>query len=690
MAEIYNNKLCIQLNELIMRNDKRNIGREKGFLKEGTCSSMIRVGYIKVIRRAAYNVSALVEFDSLRRDVKEKYIQVYGDPRRAVKIPGLLESAIGLGEEAFQFYSKYTYEGNKNLKPQKIQEYTLNARILEAVVQLRRESKSESVGCAIRINTVERLFNLCQELRKLEDTTGELVYPHTLPGSLGNFKKKLREFEQSGYISLIHKNYGNKVSAKLDSNDKIAIVHKLLGKHTNLDNEQIRIIYNRLALHKGWSKIESPVTIGNWRKKLELTTIASRRGTGVFNNTIQKQVTRRAPSCPLFYWTLDGWDAELLYQKKTLNKNGHKVTTYYNRLCIVVVLDPCKKYPVGYAIGTHESPELIRQALKNAIRHTRELFGERYKPFQLQSDNYQKKVMTPFYQAATKYYTPAALKNAKSKVVEPYFKYINKNYCQLEDNWSGFNITSRKESQPNVDLLNANHKLYPDEEGCRTQLERIIADERAMKIEKYRKAWEATAQKDRLLFTDEEYLMLMGETTGFCNTLSGKGLTIKLLGEKRVYGSFNMALFEHLSESWLVRYDPECLNKVLITNAKAKEGRFVEEIGTLRYLLEEELPVAMALKDQTPEDVAHRGRVDKFNENLRTHVLDTMQQTDETVRKVVQGCPELDILNKFCITDSSGNYKDQRSALRLGAEDTPCYDEEDFEYDREAMLRSSV
>lgn len=98
----------------------------------------------------------------------------------------------------------------------------------------------------------------------------------------------------------------------------------------------------------------------------------------------------------------------------------YKKTTYHNRKTIVVVLDACGKYPIGYAVGDHESPALIREALRNAIRHARELFGARYKPLQLQSDNYQKGVMVPFYEAMTVHYIPAALHNAKAKIIEPY------------------------------------------------------------------------------------------------------------------------------------------------------------------------------------------------------------------------------------------------------------------------------
>lgn len=62
-----------------------------------------------------------------------------------------------------------------------------------------------------------------------------------------------------------------------------------------------------------------------------------------------KQIHREAPTQALTYWTLDGWDAELFYQKKTpktVKKNGEEnrymYTTYTNRKTMVVVLDACE------------------------------------------------------------------------------------------------------------------------------------------------------------------------------------------------------------------------------------------------------------------------------------------------------------------------------------------------------------
>src|SRR5690606_8235724 len=115
--------------------------------------------------------------------------------------------------------------------------------------------------------------------------------------------------------------------------------------------------------------------------------------------------------------------------------------SYSNRLVIVVVLDAVNKYPVGYAIGDRENSNLIQEANRNAIMHMKELFGNSYRPWQLQSDRYALKKLTPFYQAVAHLHTPAAVGNAKSKIIEPYFKYLNKE-CQkyFPHNWSGFNI----------------------------------------------------------------------------------------------------------------------------------------------------------------------------------------------------------------------------------------------------------
>jgi hypothetical protein len=197
---------------------------------------------------------------------------------------------------------------------------------------------------------------------------------------------------------------------------------------------------------------------------------------------------RTAPSAPLLYWTVDGWDAELLYQKTTNNLKGNSTTTYHNRLTIVVVLDPFNKYPIGYAIGMHENAELIKLALRNAVKHTEELFGNKHKVLQIQADNYAKKAMTPFYEIVGEKFTPAKVGNAKSKVIEPYFHYFNKNYCQFAPNWGGQGVKSKV--QPNDEYLNKIRHSFPDQEACMMQLIRMVEMDRAKKLDAYLAAYQ--------------------------------------------------------------------------------------------------------------------------------------------------------------------------------------------------------
>jgi hypothetical protein len=102
-------------------------------------------------------------------------------------------------------------------------------------------------------------------------------------------------------------------------------------------------------------------------------------------------------------------------------KTGYQNTTYHHRPTIVVVLDAFNKYPVGYAIGEAENPDLIRIALRNAAKHTEELFGTMYRTHQVQSDRYAIKNLTPYYEIIADKSTPARAKNAKAKIIEPYF-----------------------------------------------------------------------------------------------------------------------------------------------------------------------------------------------------------------------------------------------------------------------------
>lgn len=712
MAVVYNDKVCVAACELIRG------GAGTGFIAEATYYTMVRRGQLTVARRSAPGTPALIEFDTMRPDIKQQYTQAHGDPYAdlaARSQRGILEEEMRYNNRAYRFFQAYRYGENRCLPPAKTDEYTLAVNVMEALLRLRDNQRLSAIGGRTRINVWERLNEQCQALLEVRDSRGKQMFPHTLPRTWKALKRKCEayeaaraESEEAGYRSVVHKNYGNAAASRMKekhtrehSGLAESLIRQFLGLHMNWNNVQVMEEYNKAAATFGLEEIKSPATVGAYRERFDTVTKTRRKGVGAWNAGLKKQVRRTPPKTAFTFLVFDGWDVEMLYRRTTVKRvrRGGTVKetateTYYNRKTIVVVLDACCKYPVGYAIGDNECDALIKEALTNAVKHAKELFGARYMPVQLQCDNYHKGSLFPFYEKMCRYLVPAEVKNAQAKVVEPYFRYLITKYFQKFPSFAGFGITASKEIQPNLGWLRDHRHLIPTEEECVRRIHEVMAKERAMKIDAYMKAWENTPDDRKLPFPDEPYLSLMGETSGRTNKLEARGIILERNGMRYVYDSLDRSLLDHLGVDWIVRYDPDDMSRILISNA-GKRGTKDEgkEIGTLRYLLEENEAVPMALVDQKPEHFEHRRRIREFNDNLKREIVETAENDVETIRSNVYNTGLLghNILERLLITDSRGQHKDNRNALRLEAEDIeeepvakPAAlpdDEDDFDFD---------
>ena len=611
-------------------------------MTEGNYKNLVSRKEVTVVRRGCYNTPALVSYDSLPDRYKRMIIAKFGDPREKAKINALVQF-VESKNEYFHFFSTYKLTDDRNLPSKVQQEYYTNAILLDACGKLIADRKSfvRSRGGSPK-NMWEELVRLIGDLQ-----SGE--YPHSLPANPRRLEERFKRYREEGLNSLVHKNFCNKAAAKVNDDNKESFILEFIADPRNLDNEQIRHLYNIIAERMEWRKI-SASTVAQWRDKYDLQTLPGRRGASVFNNTRAMQIKRLKPTAPLLYWTLDGWDVELLYQK---HESGR--TSYHNRPTVVIVLDPCINYPVGYAIGTHETPELITTALRNALDHTKDLFGKRYITNQLQSDHYAIKTLTPIYQAVSKHYTPAQVKNAKSKVIEPYFGRINKKYCQMLPNWSGVGITSRKESQPNVDFLNKYRHNFPDWDGVVAQIDKLIEIERASKIERYRSMWISSPKDHQIEISKEIFLEWFGVETGETNKMQGSGLRPTILGIKREYDSYDINFREHYSTSWTVKYDPFDLSEILAVN----------EDHTRKFLLSQKFAQPMALADRKPGDFAEMQKVRDYNQDMIDMITDRRAISGEKVRAMFNETPALnDTLAKMVLIDSKGQHKDRRNDQR--------------------------
>lgn len=648
--ELYDNMLCAGYADL------------EGIISYDALQKQVQRGSVKQVQVGGNGRKALFLVDSFPSQVKNALYKTHPDLQEQAASREFLDTIEPDGL-AMNFYAEYKVEGARGLSFAKQQEYSNNAAILEAFRKRIEKADSQRLRQSYpRIKKTEFWARAARALRRIGDK-----YPHSLPENPRRLQEKFNQFFQGGkpnYEMLVTGKFGTRNAAKVATNEQQSVIIKLLSDHRNFDNEQVVMFYNIIAEQMSWTQI-TVETIRRYRRKYALLTSAGRLGDTEFRNRLAMQVKRRRPKFPLYMWSLDGWVCELLFQEY-----ADGATTYHNRLVVEVVLDPCVNYPIGYAIGRQEDTALIKAALKDAVNHTAELFGRRYRAHQVQSDRFAIKKMTPFYEAVGAEYTPAQVGNAKSKPVERYFLTLNKRYGQLFENWSGFGITSNKTLQPNADAIDLLKKKFPDEAGCRAQIEQIIASERAAKREEYLKLWAEVPEERRLVFPLEQYLLHFGDETGYKNALEGSGLNVKLLGARCSYDCFDPRFRQYAHVRWNVKYDPDNLDHVLAVN----------DDGTLQFLLESKYVQPMAKIERTEEDVRQLSRVAEFNGGLRKDLLGQIGSASETTTNLIKDNPQLqNTLARLLISDSNGQHKQRLQQERRKPRRLPPVDVKNLE-----------
>lgn len=434
---------------------------------------------------------------------------------------------------------------------------------------------------------------------------------------------------------------------------------KFLRSHPHkLRFTEITEKYNMVAAVNNWPAITTSQTLNLLEDyRIEAMIKPFREGSNAFYNEFALQEKRRRPSRPLYYVTVDGWDVELAYQR-----HDGKRLRMENRLVVVVVLDPYNDYPVGYAIDDSESPALLRMAMKNAFDHVHEMTGEYIAPYQVQSDHYAIKQMTPFYQAVARMFTPARVRNAKSKVVERYFLHLNNKYCKFLPNWTGYGITSRKEIQPSTESKKSIKKHYPDRDSCIRQIEGIFEKERENKREQWIKGLDNAEKK---VLTREMYLRTLGWETKRTIRANGSGVTPRIGGVKFFYDTREMEFRRHFHRDWKIRYDEKDMSTVM---AETEDGKY-------KFMLYQKHEQPMAIKDQTEEDRKQLQLNRAFNKHMAQEILNDHNNVKLKMAEMAHDSPAIaELMQKLSITydgqmkDPLQEAKGKRAALKARQE----------------------
>lgn len=660
--ETINGTICISHAELTGR-----------IITTANLNALVRKNQVKQMRKGGNGRTALYAVESLplkwRTEVYKRYpdLQEQADSREFI-------DTVEPDGKALSFYQDYKLSDGRNLPDDKVLEYASNAAIMNAFRRRWEAHVSKRQRSGKRTTLAKEFWSrAAAALPRLADH-----FPHSLPGSPRRLQMKFAEYVSSGYECFISGKFLNGNAGKVLTDEQTGYLATLISNPNNVQDTVVAKFYNAKARMLGWKEITA-AAVGVWREKLQLEAAAGRLGVTSFRANKTMQVKRSRPTAPFLMCSLDGWTVELLFQKTRTDKKGHNVTTYTNRLTIVVVLDPCVDYPMGYAVGDHECPELIKAALRNAAIHSREITGEMLRYNQVQSDRYAIKSMTELYAVLGDKVIPAQAHNAKAKPVEPYFNHLNTTYCQLCPNWSGFGVTTNPKRQPNSEALNKRRHSFPDEAGLRAQIDEMMRLERQQKIGKLMEKLANLKPEHRLPMSREMYLLNFGAETGFKNVLEGCGLRPTILGMKRDYDCFDLTFRDHASERWTVKYDPDDLHEVLA----------VSEDGTRRYMLEEKYVQPMALADRKPGDAEQLQRVHDYNKALEAETGRRLADHFEDARRVIERAAELPIHgtpalgacieDRLLLTDSRGQHKDNRSRKRLAAADIEALEVETVE-----------
>lgn len=221
--------MCISYNDLtyddrpVMVNGKADYSRSRTLkgvhpstLSEEELAPILSVpNYKKLAAKKEINVVrpgkglgsyALVEIATMPLRFQERIKLKYGDTKEDV-IRNWLGSHYHIDAKAREFYTRFRFDNGDALPPEHIQEYTVNASVIEAVMRamedatfMRKAMKAGPVNWGELAGAISYY---------------QAEFGHTLPVSSNRFKKRVNDFKANGYESLISRKFMNQNRRKV-------------------------------------------------------------------------------------------------------------------------------------------------------------------------------------------------------------------------------------------------------------------------------------------------------------------------------------------------------------------------------------------------------------------------------------------------------------------------------------------
>jgi len=200
MVEYYNNTDAVPAQWLI----------KEDILTKSNYDNLVIRKKINVVRRGCLNTPALVAYDSLPKRFRDAIELKFGDVKKQSTHNDFADHIVQ-DTAAIEFYSSFQLINGNQLPSDKITEYYNNAIILNAIHEV--QNNRVALRKALQGNTT----GLWKIMSKSINSVDRSKYPHTLPSNESRLHTRYNLYEESGYKGLIHKNFCNDNSRKVDA-----------------------------------------------------------------------------------------------------------------------------------------------------------------------------------------------------------------------------------------------------------------------------------------------------------------------------------------------------------------------------------------------------------------------------------------------------------------------------------------
>lgn len=383
--------MCISYNDLtyddrpVMVNGKADYSRSRTLkgvhpstLSEEELAPILSVpNYKKLAARKEINVVrkgrglggyVLVEVATMPLRFQEKIKLKYGDMKEDV-IKNWLGSHYHIDAKAREFYTRFRFDNGDALPPEHIQEYTVNASVIEAVMRamedatfMRKAMKAGPVNWGELAGAISYY---------------QAEFGHTLPVSSNRFKKRVNDFKANGYESLISRKFMNQNRRKV-TYDIERLLLSIDGQPEQPFNTTVWEQYNmfvqgELELYDpetgevlkpsdftdkdGNPVVLSPATVANILNNPKNKALRAKLHMSQwdFNNAYRPYHLRSIGEFSLSKVSLDDRDLPRPM------KDGNRVKAYY-------AYDVVSGAVVGYAYNRYKTTELFLDCMRNMFQ----------------------------------------------------------------------------------------------------------------------------------------------------------------------------------------------------------------------------------------------------------------------------------------------------------------------------------